>query len=152
VLQEQLRQVGLSVDVVLLDPGALVKRWTDEDYDSIYFGVQTSATDPALNPEFWFSAGHFHFWNPGQATPSTDWERRIDDLMRLQSAAPQLADRQRAFAEVQRILSDELPAIYFVAPRLTLAVSTRVTGTQPVPQIPQLLWSADTLAATGPRR
>jgi peptide/nickel transport system substrate-binding protein len=151
-LQEQLRQIGLPVDVVTLDPGALVKRWTDEDYDSIYFGVQASATDPALNPEFWFSSGHFHFWNPAQATPSTDWERRIDDLMRLQSAAPQLADRQRAFAEVQRILLDELPAIAFVAPRLTLAVSTRVTGAQPVPQIPQLLWSADTLAASSPRR
>jgi len=152
VLQEQLRHVGLSVDVVMLDPGAIVKRWNDEDYDSIYFGVQTSATDPALNPEFWLSSGHFHFWNPAQAAPATDWERRIDDLMRLQSAAPQLADRQRAFAEVQRILSDELPAIYFVAPRLTLAVSTRVTGARPVPQIPQLLWSADTLSATTPRR
>jgi peptide/nickel transport system substrate-binding protein len=152
VLQEQLRQIGLSIDVVTLDPGALVKRWTDEDYDSIYFGVQTSATDPALNPEFWFSSGHFHFWNPAQTSPSTDWERRIDDLMRLQSAAPQLADRQRAFAEVQRILSDELPAIYFVAPRLTLAVSTRVTGARPVPQIPQLLWSADLLAVSSPRR
>ncbi len=151
VLQEQLRQIGLSVDVVMLDPGALVKRWSDEDYDTIYFGVQASATDPALNPEFWFSSGHFHFWNPAQATPSTDWERRIDDLMRLQAAAPQLADRQRAFAEVQRILSEELPAIYFVAPRLTLAVSTRVTGAQPSPQIPQLLWSADTLAASAPR-
>jgi peptide/nickel transport system substrate-binding protein len=152
VLQEQLRQIGLPVDVVTMEPGALVKRWMDQDYDSIYFGVQASATDPALNPEFWFSAGHFHFWHPEQATPSTDWERRIDDLMRLQAAAPLLADRQRAFAEVQHILSEELPAIYFVAPRLTLAVSTRVTGAQPVPQIPQLLWSADTLAASGPPR
>lgn len=150
VIQEQLRPIGLGVDVVTLNPGALVQRWRDQDYDSIYFGVQTSATDPALNPEFWFSAGHFHFWNPEQATPSTDWERRIDDLMRRQSAAPQLADRQRAFAEMQRILLDELPAIYFAAPRLTLAVSTRVTGARPVPQIPQLLWSADTLAASGP--
>jgi peptide/nickel transport system substrate-binding protein len=152
VLQEQLRHVGLSIDVVMLDQGALIKRWSDQDYDSIYFGVQTSATDPALNPEFWFSSGHFHFWNPAQPTPSTDWERRIDELMRLQSAAPQLADRQRAFAEVQRILADELPAIYFVAPRLTLAVSTRVSGARPVPQIPQLLWSADTLGSSGPRR
>ena len=152
VLQEQLRQIGLSIDVVTLDQGALIKRWSDEDYDSIYFGVQTSATDPALNPDFWFSSGPFHFWNPAQPAPSTEWERRIDELMRRQSAAPQLADRQRAFAEVQRILSDELPAIYFVAPRLTLAVSTRVAGAQPVPQIPQLLWSADTLAASGPRR
>ena len=32
-------------------------------------------------------------------------------------------------------------------PKVTLAVSTRVRNPQPAPQLPQLLWSADTLAA-----
>jgi peptide/nickel transport system substrate-binding protein len=152
VLQEQLRQVGLAVDVVMLDGNALGQRWSQGDYDSIYFGVQSSATDPALNPQFWLSSGNFHFWNPGQATPSTEWERQIDDLMRRQTAAPQLAERQRLFADVQRILADEVPAIYFAAPKVTLAISARVANPQPAPQIPQLLWSADSLAAAGPGR
>jgi len=51
-----------------------------------------------------------------------------------------------------RIVADELSAIYFVPPRVMLAVSPRVAGARPVPQMPQLLWSADTLAASGPRR
>lgn len=149
VLQEQLRKVGLTVDVVSLDQGALGKRWQAGDYDSIYFGVQASATDPALNPEFWLSSGHFHFWNPAQSSPATEWERRIDDLMRQQAATDDLAARQQLFGEVQRIFADELPAIYFVAPRVTLAVSTRVANARPAPQIPQLLWAAETLAAQG---
>ena len=45
------------------------------------------------------------------------------------------------------MLADQLPGIYFVAPKVTLAVSRRVLNAQPAPQIPQLLWSADTLAA-----
>jgi peptide/nickel transport system substrate-binding protein len=146
VLQEQLRQLGIAVDVVGLDPGGLFQRWQAGDYDAIYFGLQASSTDPALNPEFWLSSGPYHFWNPGQAKPSTPWEQRIDDLMREQMTASDLTARQRAFAGVQRILEDELPSIYFVAPRVTLATSRRVLNATPAPQIPQLLWNADSLA------
>ena len=56
-----------------------------------------------------------------------------------------------AFAEVQRILGEEVPSIYFVAPRVTLAVANRVVNPVAALQIPQLLWSADTLAAAAPR-
>jgi peptide/nickel transport system substrate-binding protein len=146
VIQEQLRQAGITVDLVLLDQGAMFKRYAEGQYDSIYFGIQASATDPALNPGFWLSSGNFHFWNPGQKSPATEWERRIDTLMHQQGTMPDLAERKRLFTEVQRILADELPAIYFVTPKVTLAVSTRVANPQPAPQLPQLLWSADTLA------
>jgi peptide/nickel transport system substrate-binding protein len=115
------------------------------DYESIYFGVQASATDPALNADFWLSSGPFHFWNPSQAAPSTEWEARIDDLMRRQSASADLAERRKLFAEVQRIMGEELPAIYFVAPKVTIAVSPRVANESAVQQVPQLLWSAERL-------
>ena len=151
MLQEQLRQVGLAVDVVSLDPNGIFQRWKAGDYDAIYFGVQASSTDPALNADFWLSSGAFHFWNPSQSSPATPWERRIDELMREQATAPHLPRRQRAFAEVQRILADELPSIYFVAPRVTIATSRRVVNAAPAPQIPQLLWSADTLASAQSR-
>ena len=152
VLQEQLRQVGLTVELVAVDPGAIFKRYAEGDYDSVYYGVQTSATDPGLNPSFWLSSGSFHFWNPNQKTPATDWEARIDKLMLQQASVADLTERQRLFAEVQGIFAEEMPAIYLVAPKVTLAVSTRVSNLQPVPQIPQLLWNAESLAVTGPRR
>jgi peptide/nickel transport system substrate-binding protein len=152
MLQEQLRQVGLAVDVVALDPGGVGRRWFQGDYDSIYFGVQASSTDPASNREFWLSSGPFHFWNRAQATPATEWERRIDELMVQQAAASDLTERQRLFAEVQRVFEAEMPALYFVAPKVTIAVSGRVRNERPAPQVPQLLWSAETLAVTGPRR
>ena len=152
VLQEQLRQIGLTVELVAVDPGAIFKRYAEGDYDSVYYGVQTSATDPGLNPSFWLSSGSFHFWNPNQKTPATDWEARIDKLMLQQASVADLTERQRLFAEVQGIFAEEMPAIYLVAPKVTLAVSTRVSNLQPVPQIPQLLWNAESLAVTGPRR
>ena len=145
VLQEQLRQLGIAVDIVPLDPKGLHQRWIAGDYDAIYFGLQTSSTDP--DPDFWLSSGPFHFWNPAQASPATSWERRIDELMREQATTPDLTKRQKAFAEVQQIFGDELPAIYFVVSKVMLATSRRVANATPAPLAPHLLWSADTLAA-----
>jgi peptide/nickel transport system substrate-binding protein len=152
MVQEQLRAVGLAVDVVGLDPGGIVDRFARADYDAIYFGVQVTHLDPAMQPAFWLSSGDFHFWNPGQPAPATDWERRIDDLMAAHARTFDHAERQRLFAEVQRIFAAHQPALYFVAPRVTIAVSSRVANEQPAPQIPQLLWSADTLAVAAPAR
>jgi peptide/nickel transport system substrate-binding protein len=124
----------------------MVQRWSKGDYDSIMHGFQASSTDPALQLDFWLSTGNTHVWNPRQKTPATAWEQQIDTLMHQQTAATSLAERQRLFAEVQRIFGEEVPALYFVAPKVTLAVSPRVRNERPAPQIPQLLWSAETLA------
>ena len=115
------------------------------DYDAIYFGLQTSTTDP--DPDFWLSSGPYHFWNPGQAAPATPWEARINELMREQTTAADLARRQNAFKEVQQVFADELPSIYFVAPRVTIAPTPRVLNPVAAPLAPHLLWNADTLAA-----
>jgi peptide/nickel transport system substrate-binding protein len=152
VLQEQLRQAGIAIDVVTLDQGGLFQRFAQRNYDTIYFGVQASATDPALNAGFWLPSGEWHFWNPEQKVPATDWERRIEDLMRQQVQNPDLADRRRLLTEVQRILADQMPGIYLVAPKVTIAISARVVNPQPAPQLPQLLWSADTLASAAASR
>ena len=148
VIQEQLRQLGIAADIVPLDPGGIGQRWKAGDYDAIYFGLQASSTDPALNPDFWLSSGPYHFWNPSQKAPATPWEQKIDELMRTQASALDLKQRQQAFVEVQRILEEEVPSIYFVAARVTIATSPRVANPTPVPQAPHLLWSADTLAVS----
>jgi peptide/nickel transport system substrate-binding protein len=152
MVQEQLRQAGITVDLTSLDTSGLVQRWSRGDYDAMYYGVQASSTDPGLGPQFWLSSGNFHFWNPRQPSPSSEWEKRIDDLFTEHVRAAKLSDRQRLIGEAERVLADELPAIYFVAPRVTLAVSGRVVNAQPAPQIPQLLWSADTLAVAAAAR
>ena len=151
LLQEQLRGLGIALDVVGLELGSIGKRWGSGDYDSIFHGFQASATDPAMNLDFWLSSGNTHFWNPGQAKPATPWEARIDELMAQQVRTPEAAERRRLFVEVQRIFADHVPALYFAAPKVTIALSPRVKNPTAAPQIPQLLWSADTLAASGPR-
>ena len=154
MLQEQLRQAGIAVDVVGLDPGSLFGRFGNGEYESIYHGFQASAFDPAMNLDFWMSGGSAHVWNHlGAPAP---WEKAIDDVMQRQAAAPSLAERQRLFAEAQMIFGDNLPEIYFVAPNVTVAMSRRVGGAVPVLLDPKILWNAATLYVTdggqGPNR
>jgi peptide/nickel transport system substrate-binding protein len=145
VIQSQLKALGIVADVVGLDPAGLAQRFSVGDYDALYFGVTASSTDPWLSPEFWLSSGSFHLWNPGQERPATEWEARIDALMRENAGAP-LEQRQRAFAEIQRLFAEEIPSLYFVTPRLFLAASPRVLNATPAPQTPQILWNAERLA------
>jgi ABC-type transport system substrate-binding protein len=71
----------------------------------------------------------------------------VDDLMQRMAAAPSLSERQRLFADVQKVFGENLPGIYFVAPKVTVALSQRVGGATPVLLVPQILWNADSLYA-----
>jgi peptide/nickel transport system substrate-binding protein len=148
MIREALKPLGIGVDVVPLDGRTLIERFlSGENYDAVYFSVGTTDTDPAINPDFWFSSGSAHFWNIGQKTPATRWERDIDELMAKQIGSADDAERKRLFARVQQILGEHLPAIAFAAPRVFIATSGRVVNATPVLVRPQILWAADTLAA-----
>ena len=146
VLQADLRHVGIGVDIVPLEFGALIDRVVSMSFDAVYFGFLTSDTDPAANLDFWLSSAAFHLWNPSQATPATDWERRIDTLVAQQLTRGDMAERRRLFDEVQTLFAEHQPILYFAAPHFSLATSARLANVEPSLLLPYLLWSADTLA------
>lgn len=151
ILRDDLKQVGIQVDVVLLEQGALVQRMLKGQFDSIFFILNASSLDPAMNPDFWLSSGSAHVWNLGQTTPATAWEKEIDDLMLTVMGSVDQAERKQAFDRIQKIFADNLPALYFVAPRLYMATSARVGGLTPSILRPQLLWNAERLTVKGAR-
>jgi peptide/nickel transport system substrate-binding protein len=148
VIRDELRTIGLAVDVVPLDVGAVVDRLEKGDFEALYFRFLTSDVDPALSMDFWRSSGNAHVWNRGQPQPATEWERRVDELMARQASTIDLAERKRLFGEVQRIFADQLPILYFAAPRVYVATSARVLNATPALLRPMVLWSADTLAVS----
>ena len=134
--------------MVAVEQNALVDRMLKGNFESIYFGYNASDLDPALNRDFWMSSGAAHIWNMAQARPATPWEAQIDTLMAQQASATDPAERQRIFADVQRLFGEQVPALYFAAPRLYMGVSARTTNLAPSVLRPQLLWSVDTIAVT----
>ncbi len=152
MVKDQLRQVGIVVDVAKLEPPSLQKRIGDGDYEAVYFGTRATSRDPANNGAFWTSKGRMHFWNPVQATPSSTWEARIDELMLQQSTTMDRAERLRLFTEMQQQLADHLPALWFAAPQVNVPISQRVGGATASVIMPLVLWNAERLYVAGSRR
>jgi peptide/nickel transport system substrate-binding protein len=146
VVREELKKVGIAVDVVALDGPAVFERIGSGQYDAVYFHPSRSDPDPAITPDFWFSSGTAHLWNMAQATPATEWEARIDALMTRQIASLDEAERKRLFDEVQRIFIEHAPVLYFAAPRVLVAMSSRVANATPAAGLNPILWSPDTVA------
>jgi peptide/nickel transport system substrate-binding protein len=143
VLRDALRPVGVAVDVVTIEQGALTQRLVKGDFEAIFFFFSVTNIDPSMNLDFWLSSGGAHVWNIGQPKPATDWEKEIDDLMLAMTAQVDPAERRRLFEQVQKIFAENLPVLYFVAPRLHMGVSDRVGGLEPALLRPQLLWNVD---------
>jgi peptide/nickel transport system substrate-binding protein len=152
MVKEQLRQVGVAVDVVKQDAGSVQQRLGSSDFETAYFGARTTSTDPGSSLPFWQSSGQMHFWNPKQPTPSTAWEARIDSLMQQQTTTMDLAERKRIFVEVQEILAEHLPALWFAAEQVTVPIGNHVGGATPSVIIPLVLWNAERLYVSGTAR
>jgi peptide/nickel transport system substrate-binding protein len=86
-----------------------------------------------------------------QQSPATEWEKHIDTLMREQATTLDLARRQELFAEVQKVLAENVPVLYFASPRLYYAHSRRVRGVVPSIMRPPVLWNADSFSVASTR-
>jgi peptide/nickel transport system substrate-binding protein len=150
VIREQAAKVGVALEAAPLEYPTMIERLLACNYDAIYMRPIFSHLDPASNLDFWISSGSTHFWNIGQKTPATEWEARIDTIMREQAATLDPERRRELFDDAQRILAENVPALYFVAPRLYFAHSTRTIGVMPSVMRPPILWNADSLSVTGP--
>ena len=87
VLRDDLKPLGIAVDVSALEQGALVERMLKGDFEPIFFvysatrprsGACRSISGSARAPR---TSG-----TSARQTPATDWEREIDQLMPKQAA------------------------------------------------------------------
>lgn len=149
-LQQEIGKLGVGVDLVQMEVGALVERIMKGDYEAAWFGVVSSDAEPHL--EFWLSSGSFHVWHPEQQAPATEWERRIDEAVRGMVTAGDEAERLRYFRDAEREFDAHLPALFFAAPRVVVPMSARVGQARPSVLQPYVLWDVERLTVTAPTR
>ena len=151
MLQQDLKKIGIRVNLVPLEFQSLISRITSSnDYEACLLGLTNVEIDPNNQMNVWMSSGTHHPWNPGQAKPATAWEAEIDALMRKQATALSQAARKQAFDQVQRIVSEQAPAIYLVNPGVLCAVSPSLRGAAPSPLPPHLYWNVEQVAVCPP--
>ena len=146
VVQEDLAKLGIAMQVVPLDFQGINERWNSTfDYDAILSGISLTAIDPTSFVGFLPSSGTSHQWQPKQAQPATEWEKRIDELFTQQASETDPAVRRQKFNEIQAIMAEEMPVIPIVSRHIVSAVNQRVGNLSPSGILPYSLWNAERL-------
>ena len=146
MMQEDLRAIGIHLNVVTLDFRSLIERITQNfQYESCLLGLSNLDLDPSSQMNIWLSSAADHPWNPNQKTPATSWEAEIDRLMRAQAAETRPQERKRLFDQVQRIAWEQEPILYLVTKNALMAFSPQLRNTAPAALQPQAYWNLEVL-------
>jgi peptide/nickel transport system substrate-binding protein len=146
IVQEDLRQLGMRVNVVPLESRAVAQRVLQtHDYDVALMALGSGDVDPNGEINVWLSSGKTHLWHLGQAQPSTPWEAEIDRLMRRQLVTLDVAERKRQFDRVQELVAENLPLIPLVSPNILVGAKAGLGNFRPAILDHYVLWNADEL-------
>ena len=152
LIQEDLRKIGMQVNVVTLDFPSLIERIAQNfDYEAAMLGLTNVDLDPNEQMNVWLSSAENHQWNPQQKAPETAWEAEIDRLMRAQAASADAKKRKESFDTVQEIVVEQAPFIYLINKNALSAISTAVQDASPVILHPQTFWNAERLTVSAAR-
>ncbi|PNS42556.1 ABC transporter substrate-binding protein [Mesotoga sp. B105.6.4] len=118
-------KLGIKVNFRPIDFNTVVSRLTDATYDAVVIGL-TGSVDPGTGWNVYRLDGGLHFWNyPPDYNPDDhitedmyilpDWEKRVDEIYRLQTSAVDPQDRYDLFAEFQMLFAEYQPIVFTMA-------------------------------------
>jgi peptide/nickel transport system substrate-binding protein len=131
IVRHDLEQLGMEVNFLPIEFNILVRKLNATfDWDAIVIGL-TGTVEPHSGKNVWSSDGSLHMWYPGQESPATDWEARIDQIFNLGVQELDENKRKVLYDEYQRIVSQQLPMIYTVLASNISAVRNKFGNLQP---------------------
>lgn len=146
IIQDDLKQLGIKVQVVPLELRSLIDRVTaTRQYDAAILALGGGDADPNAEMNVWLSSGATHLWNPAQKSPATAWEREIDQLMRDQMIEIDPVRRKRLFDRVQAIEAEQSPIIALASPHVIVAARRDLGNFRPAILDHYTLWNAEFL-------
>jgi peptide/nickel transport system substrate-binding protein len=146
MIQQDLKKIGIKVNVVTLDFNSLLERMTQTfNYEACLLGFQNVELDPNSQMAVWLSSSDNHQWNPNQKSPATEWEAEIDKLMRAQAASGDEHKRKQYWDRVQQIAWEQEPFIYLINKDALVAISPMLKNAEPSVFRPQTYWNVETL-------
>src|SRR6202008_1983811 len=146
LIQDDLKQLGMRVQVVPLEFRSLVDRVTQsKEFDSCLLGIASFDADPNSDLNVWLSSGGQHLWNPSEAHPATPWEAEIDKLMEQQLATPSYEQRKKLYDRVQELLAEQQPMIFLASPDILAGAKNSIGNFHPAVLEPYILWNVEKL-------
>lgn len=146
LIQSDLAKLGIQVHLQAVEFNTLAGKLLQTfDYEAALMGLGGGDADPGGEMNVWLSSGSLHLWHSGQTHPATPWEARMDELMNQQMTSTDRGTRKRAYDQVQKIVSDELPILPLVSRDVLVASKKRVKNLKPAVMSPYALWNSEQL-------
>jgi len=146
LIQDDLKQLGMHVQVVPLEFRSLIDRVTQtKEYEASLLGLASFDADPNSDMNVWLSSGGTHLWNPSETHPATAWEAEIDRLMEQQLDTPGFEQRKKLYDRVQEILAENQPMIFLASPHILAGAKNTIGNFHPAILEPYILWNVEQL-------
>ncbi len=132
IIKEDLKKIGIKVHFQPIDFNSLVSRLTVPPYEweAVIIGL-TGSIDPHFGRNVWHSSGALHMWNPRQKKPATKWEAEVDRLLDLGATELNYEKRVEIYKKAFRIITEQQPMIFIVAPKSMVAVKNYLKNVFP---------------------
>lgn len=125
VIAEQLKKVGISVEIKLVEWGVwLDKVYKGRDYEMTIIGL-TGKLDPH-NILYRYETGYArNFFNYSNS--------QYDQLMQTAIQTTDLEKRAKIYKDAQKMLAEEVPAVYIMDPNIIIVMKENLKGYQLYP-------------------
>jgi peptide/nickel transport system substrate-binding protein len=133
IARKDMDKLGIKVDLKYIEFNTLISKM-DETYDweAIVMGL-TGGPEPHDGCNVWKSSGRTHQWFPRQKSPSTDWEKRIDEIFDAGIKEMDPAKRKVLYDEWQVIANEQQPFIWTTAAMGLGAIRNKFENVYPTP-------------------
>lgn len=146
LIQEDLKQIGITVHVVTMEARAAADRvLSSHDYDSVIMGLASGDVDPTPDQNVLMSTGTTHLWHLGEKTPATPWEAELDRLFQEQLVTLNYPKRKKIYDRIQQIEADQLPMIYLITPNVLVGAQENLGNFRPAVIEQYTFWNAEEL-------
>lgn len=146
IIQDDLKQLGMRVQVVPLEFRALLGRVLQtHEYEACLLALGGGDGDPNNEMNVWLSRGTTHLWNLGQSQPATPWEAEIDRLMQQQLVTRNYQERKRLYDRVQQLVAENLPILTLAGPNILVGAKNLLGNFRPAILDHHTLWNVEEL-------
>jgi peptide/nickel transport system substrate-binding protein len=132
-IRKDLQKVGMDVNLLPLSFNLLMDKLNNTyDWEAMVMGM-TGTREPQDGANIWLSSGWINQWWPKQKTPSTPWEKRIDDIYALGVQEMNPLKRKDIYREWIQIIHDQQPVIYLTVRERVIALRNKYGNIFPSP-------------------
>jgi peptide/nickel transport system substrate-binding protein len=132
IIQDDLKQLGMRVNVVPMDFRAYVDRITKtHDYEAAVMGLGPGDSDPTAELNVWLSSGSTHVWDIDEKQPATPWEAEMDKVLEEQLVTLDYTKRKALIDRLQQIEFEQMPIICLVSPYVLVGAKSSLGNFRP---------------------